>query len=154
MSSTNKPLTRLARSQVKSITMALLQRQNWKCPLCDSKINVAVQGHKSDYCLDHNHETGEVRAVLHRSCNSAEGKILNAAGRWGAKSVTYAAVIPYLETLLNYWKTHDGKGTGMMYPDHKTPEQKRDALNKKRREANAKKRMQDQLKANKAAKGA
>ena len=140
---TAKQLNRITRAQVKPVTMMLLDRQKWVCPLCLKKINPAVVGHKSDYCLDHCHETGEVRAVLHRSCNSAEGKILNAAGRWGAKSVTYDAVIPYLEHLLAYYKS---SGTGMMYPDHKTPEQQHAHQLKKRREAAAKKRAADAMK--------
>lgn len=132
-----KQLNRITRAQVKPITMMLLDRQKWLCPLCKTKINPAVVGHKSDYCLDHDHESGEIRGVLHRSCNSAEGKILNAAGRWGAKSVTYEAVIPYLERLLAYYKL---KGTGLMYPDHKTPEQQKVVQLKKRREAAARSR--------------
>lgn len=132
-----KRLNRITRAQVKPVTMMLLDRQKWICPLCLQKINPAVVGHKSDYCLDHDHESGEVRAVLHRSCNSAEGKILNAAGRWGAKLVTYEAVIPYLERLLAYYKS---SGTGMMYPDHKTPEQQKQIQLKKRRESAARSR--------------
>ena len=145
----SKELNRITRAQVKPVTMMLLDRQKWICPLCLKKINPAVVGHKSDYCLDHCHETGEVRAVLHRSCNSAEGKILNAAGRWGAKSVTYEAVIPYLERLLAYYKM---KGTGLMYPDHKTPEQQKTAQLKKRREAAARARATKVMKAKGATK--
>ena len=46
------------------------------------------------------HDTGEIRGVLHRSCNSAEGKIANAAGSWGAKDMSYPAIIDYLRRLL------------------------------------------------------
>lgn len=138
-------LNRITRTQVKPTTMALLAKQNWKCPLCLKKINPAVVGHRSDYCLDHNHETGEIRGVLHRSCNSGEGKVLNATGRWIAGKVDYAEVIPALERLLAYYK---GAGTGMMYPDHKTPEQQHLANLKKRRESAARTR------ATKAMKGA
>lgn len=132
-----KQLIRITRAQVKPTTMALLVKQKWLCPLCLLKIRPDIVGHKSDYVLDHCHETGEVRGALHRSCNSAEGKILNAAGRWGAKSVTYEAVIPYLERLLAYYKS---SGTGMMYPDHKTPEQQEFIRKKKAREASARSR--------------
>lgn len=134
---TAKQLNRITRAQVKSVTMMLLDRQKWVCPLCLGKINPAVVGHKSDYCLDHDHETGEVRGVLHRSCNSGEGKVFNAAGRWIAGKVDYAVVIPALERLLAYYK---GSGTGLMYPDHKTPEQKKVASLAKQRKARAAKK--------------
>lgn len=146
---TAKELKRITRAEVKPITMALLAKQKWKCPLCMKKINPAVVGHKSDYCLDHNHETGEVRGVLHRSCNSGEGKVFNAAGRWIAGKVDYAVVIPAMERLLEYYKS---KGTGLMYPDHKTPEQKKATQLKKRREAAAKARATKTMKAKGATK--
>lgn len=135
-----KQLNRITRSQVKGVTVAMLQRQKGICPLCLEPIDLNVQGHKSSYTLDHNHETGEIRAVLHRSCNGAEGKVLSQVGRWGAGKVSYEAVIPYLERLLAYWKHHQEHGTGLMYPDHKTPEQKHLINLKKRREAAAKQR--------------
>lgn len=123
-----------------SITAALLVQQGGKCKLCDKAIDTTVRGRTSDYVLDHNHETGEIRGVLHRSCNAAEGKITNAAGSWGAKSMKYADIIPFLENLVNYLKKTQGRATGMMYPDHKTPEQKADAQRLKRNKAAAAKR--------------
>jgi len=78
-------------------------------------------GNKSDYVVDHCHETGEIRGVLHRSCNAAEGKVANAAGRWGAKSMSYSELIPWLERMLEYLKQ---PGCGVLYPDHKTVEEK------------------------------
>ena len=91
------------------------------CSLCSKPISLQVMGNKSDYVVDHCHETGEIRGVLHRSCNAAEGKVANAAGRWGAKSMSYSELIPWLENMLLYLKK---PGTGLMYPDHKTAEEK------------------------------
>lgn len=144
-----KQLNRITRAQVKPVTMMLLDRQKWLCPLCQCKIDHAVQGHKSDYCLDHDHETGEIRGVLHRSCNSGEGKVFNATGRWIAGKVDYAVVIPALERLLLYYKA---KGTGLMYPDHKTPEQQKATQLKKRRETAARARATKVMKAKGATK--
>ena len=97
-------------------------------------------GNTSDYVVDHCHETGEIRGVLHRSCNSAEGKVTNAAGRWGAKSTAYSAVIPFLRQLVDYLETSQTNGTGLMYPDHRTPEQKADRARVKRNTAAAMRR--------------
>lgn len=55
---------------------------NSTCDLCDSP---EVKGYKNDFCIDHDHKTGEVRGVLCRSCNLALGyfkddvKLLNNA---------------------------------------------------------------------------
>lgn len=132
-----KQLMRIKRSDVKAITMQLLEQQKWICPLCLKKIRHDIVGHKSDYVLDHCHESGEIRGALHRSCNSGEGKVANATGRWIAGKVQYSEIIPALERLLAYYK---GKGTGLMYPDHKTPEEQHAANLKKRRVAAAAKK--------------
>ena len=142
---TKKTLTPMTRQQMASVRMMLLQRQNGKCAICEKPISLQVVGNRSDYVVDHCHETGEVRGILHRSCNAAEGKITNAAGQWGAKSTAYKDVIPYLEKVLAYLKkSQDGYGTGFMYPDHKTPEQKaalaKKRAQKKRAEAYARRR--------------
>lgn len=139
-----KQLARITRAQVKPTTMALLAKQKWICPLCGTKIRHDIVGHKSDYVLDHCHETGEVRGALHRSCNSGEGKVANAVGRWIAGKVQYDHIIPALERLLAYYR---GSGTGLMYPDHKTPEQQHVINLKKRREASAKRKATAAMKA-------
>lgn len=111
--------------------------QGGMCPLCGKPISLQVMGAKSDYVVDHDHETGEIRAVLHRSCNAAEGKVANAAGHWGAKSMSYTAIIPWLESLIKYYKQ---EGTGLLYPDHKTPEEKAEKAKQKARVAAARRR--------------
>lgn len=95
--------------------------QGGMCPLCQTEIDLRIKG---EGVVDHSHDTGEIRGVLHRSCNAAEGKITNAAARWGCKSSKYEDIIPYLENLVAYLKR---AGTGRMYPMHKTPDEKKTA---------------------------
>lgn len=136
-----KPLIKLSRSAMRSWTIGHLKtKQDGLCAICKKPIDLQVMGNKSDYVVDHCHETGEIRGVLHRSCNSAEGKVTNAAGRWGAKSTAYSAVIPFLRQLVDYLETAQTNGTGLMYPDHKTPEQKADRARVKRNTAAAMRR--------------
>ena len=89
---------------------------------------------KGEGVLDHDHESGRIRGVLHRSCNAAEGKISNAAARWGAKSSSYADIVPYLESLVEYLKREPSQ---FIYPMHKTRDERKEDALRKRREAAA-----------------
>lgn len=136
-----KPLIKLSRSAMRSWTIGHLKtKQDGLCAICKKPIDLQVMGNKSDYVVDHCHETGEIRGVLHRSCNSAEGKVTNAAGRWGAKSTKYSEVIPYLKSLVEYLEYHQENPSSLLYPDHKSDEQKQDLAKKRRREADARRR--------------
>jgi len=130
--STMKPLRPLARSQARSWVARHLQNvQGGRCPLCGEHIDLRIKG---EGIIDHDHDTGEIRGVLHRSCNAAEGKISNAAARWGCKSGRYEDIVAYLRSLVAYL---EGTGTGLMYFAHKTPDEKKDAAAAKRKAARA-----------------
>ncbi|QJD54797.1 putative DNA endonuclease [Pseudomonas phage MR16] len=116
----------IPRTNMKAMTVKLLKDQGGLCPLCQCRIDLSIP---REGVLDHDHESGEVRGVLHRSCNAAEGKVANAAGRWGAKGMSYTLIVPWLANLLAYYRKD---GTGYMYPTHKTPEQKAVAARLKR----------------------
>ena len=45
----------------------LYEEQDGTCPICDKAVNA------EDSAIDHNHETGDVRGILHKSCNRALG---------------------------------------------------------------------------------
>ena len=131
-------LVKLSRGAMRTWTIGHLKsKQGGLCAICKKPIDLQVKGNKSDYVVDHCHETGEIRGVLHRSCNAAEGKVVNAAGRWGAKSTKYSDVVPFLKQLVEYLENAQVQGTGLMYPDHRTPEEKAQRARAKRKTAAA-----------------
>lgn len=134
-------LRKLPRSSMKAWAIGQLKsKQGGNCLVCGLPINLQLSGHKSDYVVDHCHETGQIRAILHRSCNSALGKVDNAAGRWGAKSMKYADIIPYLRRIVAYYEHCEQNPTGLIYPDHRSDEEKLELAKKRRREADARRR--------------
>lgn len=134
-------LRKLARSQMRSWAMRHLKtEQNGLCPLCHQPIDMTIKG---EGVIDHDHDTGRIRGILHRSCNSAEGKVSNAAARWGAKSSAYPAIIEFLKSTVMYL---EGEPTEMIYPMHKTPEEKAAAQLAKRRVRAATKRASARVK--------
>lgn len=124
---TGRSLKRIPRSNLKAMTVKFLREQGGLCPLCGKPIDLRIL---REGVVDHDHHTGEVRGVLHRGCNGAEGKVANSVGRWAGTGMDYAKIIPWLENLLAYLKRD---GTGWMYPTHKTPEEKALAVKLKRK---------------------
>lgn len=118
----------------------LKEVQGGACPLCGRPIDLTIKG---EGVVDHNHDTGEIRGILHRSCNAAEGKVANAIGRWGSKDTSYPSIIAFAMRLLKYWTQ---PGTGMMYYSHKTPEQKAAADKLKARKRAAESRARKRVK--------
>jgi len=127
-----RPMPKVPRTALRTYMLRWLKEQGGLCPLCGKPIDHTVKG---EGVVDHDHDTGEIRGILHRSCNAAEGKIANAAGRWGAGSMSYAAITPFLQRMVDYLQQ---PGKGFMYPSHKSDEEKRLDRNKKAREARAK----------------
>ena len=122
---------KVPRTGMRAHAARVLKEQGGVCPLCAKDIDLRIKG---EGVLDHDHDTGQIRGVLHRSCNAAEGKISNAAARWGAKSSAYSDIIPYLEALVTYLKR---PASNFIYPMHKTADEKKDDRNRKAREARA-----------------
>lgn len=131
---TQKTLKKIPRSNLRAMTAMFLKQQGGLCPLCGKPIDLTIA---REGVVDHDHHTGEVRGVLHRGCNGAEGKVANSVGRWAGTGMDYAKIIPWLENLLAYLKRD---GTGWMYPTHKTAEEKALAAKLKRRTVTAQKK--------------
>lgn len=125
-------VVKLARSQMTAWKRRHLKEvQGGICPLCGKPIDLTIKG---EGVIDHDHDTGRIRGVLHRSCNAAEGKVSNAAARWGAKSSEYSAIIQYLEAIITYLKSPP---TCWIYPMHKSVEERGEERRAKAREARA-----------------
>jgi hypothetical protein len=110
---------RLKRAEVKSLRLRLLAEQDYICPLCGEEI------FEGEDTLDHDHKTGHVRRVLHRACNTAEGKVLS----WCHRS---NATFPedFLFNLLQYWgEAYDHHP---IHPNHLTDEQKQIRIYRKK----------------------
>jgi hypothetical protein len=128
-----RQLKKIPRSNLRAMTAMFLKQQGGLCPLCRKPIDLTIA---REGVVDHDHNTGEVRGVLHRGCNGAEGKVANSVGRWAGTGMQYDKIIPWLENLLAYLKQ---EGTGWMYPTHQTAEEKALKAKLKRRTTTAQK---------------
>lgn len=124
-------LRKLTRSQLRPLALRLYAEQGHLCPLCNGPIDQTVKG---QMVVDHAHDTGRVRGALCRSCNSMEGKVFSAVGRWCVKKMDYALVIPALRRLADYLEKEP---TNFIYPSFLTEEEKRLAKNAKERRTRA-----------------
>lgn len=112
MTSSTEPI-KLKAKDIKPTRLSLLEKQNFKCTLCMKQCD------DEQAVLDHCHTGGHIRSTLHRSCNAAEGKIMNSMRRFGIKNP-----LEFLENMIEYQKTHKTNQTNLIHPTHKTPEEK------------------------------
>lgn len=121
---------RLKQTQLKAVRQDFVDKQGGRCAICYCPLpnDAAV--------MDHDHKTGYLRAALCRNCNGIEGKIKNLCNR-GKRQFDQ---LWYIKRILDYWETHDVDKPehGLMYPTHKTADEKRLAINKKARLKRAK----------------
>jgi hypothetical protein len=89
---------------------------------------------KGEDVLDHDHATGAVRAVLHRTCNTLLGKVENAYRRFGVKDLS-----AFAQGLVPYMQHHAVNRTGLLHPSHRTDDEKRARRNAMARKARARK---------------
>ena len=121
-------MRRLKTTQVKPVRDKMLANQGGCCAICTKPLA------GSDACLDHDHTTGYLRAVLCRNCNRAEGKIKNLANQAKRKFTKEW----YLARITAYWEVHTGiPEHGLVHPTHRTDDEKRLRANKKARERRA-----------------
>ena len=94
-------------STTKQIRDKILELQKNTCPVCSR----TIQPHEA--VLDHDHKTGQVRAVLHRNCNQLESKIRGLFRRLGPQ-------IDPSESLAGLMTLWHGSQYKFLHPDHLT----------------------------------
>jgi hypothetical protein len=122
---------RLKTTEVKPTRERLYLHQSGRCGVCSFHIV------KGDDVLDHDHDTGAVRGVLHRSCNALLGKIENAYRRFGVKDLA-----AWAQGMPTYLQKHRVNQTGLLHPTHRTDEEKRVRRNAKARKTRAARKAQ------------
>lgn len=133
--------TKFKRTELPKIRKLLIAKQLGVCPICKKDLTRVAP---TNVVIDHNHTTGFVRAAMHRGCNGVEGKVLKLLTTWG-KAIGMTQVIKTLENLIEFWKLHKTDQTGLIYYSHKTPTEKRLALNKRRRRRSLAKKKREEL---------
>jgi len=109
---------------LKPVRAKLTRQQQGKCPLCGLPLEI-------DAVLDHDHASGDVRAVLHRWCNSVLGRIEN----WPRRVGKGVAPLAFLANALAYLEHHAAHPSGVKHPTFKTPDEKRTRRNARARAA-------------------
>lgn len=121
-------MARLTTSQVKPFRNLTLKTQGGLCKICGTPCS------ELDAVLDHDHTTGIVRGVLHRGCNSMLGKIEN--HRRIAKLNDGLSLHRFLSGVCKYIaesQNTDYDEGAILYPTHRTAEEKRERINKRAR---------------------
>lgn len=116
---------KLKYKEVKTERDQALLIQNMCCAICHQLIPTGEE------VYDHDHKTGLMRQVLHRSCNSLLGEIENKSVRYGVKNLR-----EFLQGVRGYLDYHKEDRTSLIHPTYKTKEEK--ALNTKKAKAKAK----------------
>jgi hypothetical protein len=105
----------------------MLSEQGGRCAVCQLPLTAAQA------VLDHDHETGAVRGILHRGCNGILGKLENGASMLRDLTAFVNGVAPYL-------RKHATNVTGLIYSEFKTADEKRELRNARARKARATKK--------------
>lgn len=100
---------RLKAAEVAAYRKRLLHKQGGICPLCDRFIA------PGEDTLDHDHDTGHCRAVLHRNCNQIEGRVRAWLKRCGVDP------LEFLQNLVDFWQ-RDFTGFAL-HPNHRTEQE-------------------------------
>lgn len=120
-------MTRLTAKGLKEWRESRLAANGGRCALCRGPCVSPV--------ADHDHNTGELRDTICRSCNSGLGAVERAQVRFGIRNLA-----AFLHGTVTYLQKHSQPQHGLQYPTHRTDEEKRIARNAKARKARATKK--------------
>ena len=128
-------MKRLKAQQVPTYRKSLAAGQGNTCPVCGRHFEDAYYCYKTKRIklaapptLDHSHQTGHIRGVLCRACNTLEGKVRKAHQRYGANG---SDLIDVLYNLAEYLQEHELPDDKPLHPKFKTEDEKRLARNKR-----------------------
>lgn len=114
-------MRRLTASALKPKRLSMAKEQNGVSPITGLPL--------TDPVLDHDHKTGDIRAVLNRWENSVLGRLEN----WSARIGGNIDQVVFLRGVADYLEHHQKYPTGVKHPTFKTEDEKRLARNKKAR---------------------
>lgn len=120
-------MRRITKAEIPAITKELMKAQKNMCPICGQSLLIVEAKNR---VLDHCHDKGYVRAVLHRGCNGMEGKIKNLMKTWGRSGASELTMIQGLENLAAFWRQHLTAQTEYIHPSHLTGPQRMAIANK------------------------
>ena len=124
-------VVKIKAKEVEATKKQLMVEQGFKCKVCGGSLTGIPL---SKLALDHCHETGHVRGTLHMGCNRAEGVIGKALHSWSG-CTTFLEKLNALKALAVYWEENRRDPKPWIHHTHKTPEQQKEALIKKRKAA-------------------
>lgn len=122
------PVNRLTATTLPRWRQETLAAQGGVCAVCGRPVT-----DKDPAVADHEHTTGLMRGVLHRSCNSLLGVLENNRVRYGMRDTVQFTkflhgIVPYLGRI---------RPDAPTYPTYRTADEKRELRNKRARRARA-----------------
>lgn len=106
-------------AEVAVVRTRLLKQQDYKCGICGCSLKGKIRGGP---VLDHDHDTGVVRGVLCKVCNTGEGKFRTVAVRYGGGK---ESALKWAKALVAYRSIHAKPLTSYLYPIKKKKPVKR-----------------------------
>lgn len=120
-------LIRTKKGDLPAIKKELLEKQRYTCPITGRDLRAIKP---INLCVDHDHKTGVIRAVLPRGINGLEGKVLGLLQRFGGYVATdTVGMAKCLHGLADYLLLHRVPQTKYLHHTYMTPSEQRIARN-------------------------
>lgn len=124
-------MQRIKASEVKTYREHYLQQQHNICALCNEHIDPA------EAVLDHDHASGQLRAVLHRGCNAYLGVIENNRSRNRISDARFQAIMANAASYINDTKP-------VLHSTYRTVEEKAERAKKRAKKKRAEQKQKRQ----------